>query len=107
RKAVNKESEVTPALVGRMFRLYHEEAGAALARAWRLPEELVEVAGKHHDFAAHTQHGAAAALASLVHKLDLYLSLGAEEDFRGLVHAAEFEFLAVAPEKRVTLLRQA
>lgn len=100
RKAANKESDVTPALVGRMFRQYHEEAGAALARAWRLPAELIEVAGNHHDFARHTEHRAAAALACLVHRVDLFLSLGSEEDFRGLVHAPEFEALGVPQERR-------
>jgi putative nucleotidyltransferase with HDIG domain len=104
RKAVTKESEVTPALVGRMFRQYHEEAGAALARAWRLPEELIEVAGRHHDFASHGEHAAAAALASLVHKLDLFLALGAEQDFRGLLHAPELEALGVPVERRPALL---
>ncbi len=104
RKAVTKESEVTPALVGRMFRQYHEEAGAALAHAWRMPEELVEVAGKHHDFASNARNGPAAALASLSHKLDLNLSLGFEEQFRALVHAPEFDFLAVASERRQGLL---
>jgi putative nucleotidyltransferase with HDIG domain len=107
RKAANKESEVTPALVGRMFRQYHEEAGAALARAWRLPEELIEVAARHHDFAANTRHAGSAALASLVHKIDLFLSLGSEDEFRALVHAAEFEQLAVAVERRHGLLLQA
>ncbi|SRR5258705_8791337 len=104
RKAVTKESEVTPALVGRMFRQYHEEAGAALARAWRMPEELIEVAGRHHDFANNARNGPAAALASLVHRLDLALSLGFEEQFRALVQAGEFDFLAVAPERRQGLL---
>jgi len=107
RKAVTKESEVTPALVGRMFKQYHEEAGAALARAWRLPEEIIEVAGKHHDYASHGEHARAAALASLVHKLDLFLALGAEEDFRGLAHAPEFEFLKIPAERRPLLLAEA
>jgi len=107
RKAVNKESDVTPALVGRMFRQHHEEAGAALAHAWRLPEELEAVAARHHDFAHNEQHARAAALASLVHKLDMALSLGFEDEFRALAQAAEFDVLAVAPERREPLLAQA
>jgi len=107
RKAVSKESDVTPALVGRMFRQYHEEAGAALAHAWRLPEELEAVAARHHDFAHNPQHARAAALASLAHKLDMALSLGFEEEFRALARAEEFDFLAIAPEQRAQLLSQA
>jgi len=107
RKAVLKESEVTPALVGRMFRTYHEECGAALARTWRLPEEIVEVAGRHHDFAGNERYGKSAALASLVHKIDLFLSLGAEEEFRALVHAPEFGFLGIEDGRRTALLARA
>jgi putative nucleotidyltransferase with HDIG domain len=107
RKAVVKESDVTPALVGRVFRTYHEEAGKALALAWHLPEDVVEVAARHHDFAGNQNHRQAAALVSLVHKIDLYLSLGGEDEFRALVHAPEFEFLASDESQRSTLLARA
>jgi len=104
RKAALKESEVTPALVGRMFQLHHEEAGAALAQAWRMPAELVEVARRHHDFANNAAHGRPAALASLAHKIDLDLSLGFEDEFRALADAPELEFLGVPAERRPALL---
>ncbi len=107
RKEVGKESEVTPALVGRAFRLHHEAAGAALARAWKLPEELAEVAGNHHRFETNLGHGEAAALASLAHKFDLFLSMQSDEELRALVHAREMEFLAVDEPRRHALLARA
>jgi HD-like signal output (HDOD) protein len=104
RKAASKESEVTPALVGRMFRLYHEQAGAALAQAWRMPEELVEVARCHHDFTRNAGHARSAALASLAHQVDLNLSLGFEDEFRALVNGPELDYLGMALDRRPVLL---
>jgi putative nucleotidyltransferase with HDIG domain len=104
RKAATKESEVTPALVGRMFRLHHEEAGAALAQAWRMPDELVEVARRHHDFTRNDGHGRSAALASLAHQIDLDLSLGFEDEFRALVDAPELDYIGMAFERRPGIL---
>jgi putative nucleotidyltransferase with HDIG domain len=51
-------SMMSPALVGRAFHSSHQRAGRAMALAWKLPEELVSIAGQHHDFAANTEHPA-------------------------------------------------
>lgn len=107
RKEAAKESEITPALVGRVFRMHHEAAGAALARAWKLPEELAEVAGNHHRFETNLGHGEAAALASLAHKFDLHLSMNSEEELRALVRTREMDFLGVDEPRRHTLVARA
>lgn len=107
RSEVHKGKEITPTLVGRVFHKYHERAGAAVARAWKLPEEIVVVAGGHHRFAECGEHARAAALSSLAHKLDLYLSLDSEVEFRNLAHAPEMEFLEIGAADRHALLSAA
>jgi putative nucleotidyltransferase with HDIG domain len=102
-----KDCSPTQALVGRLFLGYHEAAGAALARAWKLPAELGEVAGNHHDFASNESHVEAAALASLVHKLDLFLSLDAGGEYGALVRAGEMDCLEADEATRHEILQRA
>ena len=102
-----KSSDVTPPLLGRLFHDHHEPAGQALARAWNLPDELVAVAGAHHDFERNEHHARAAALASLAHRLDLYLSIGPARDYAAQAHCPEMNFLGVRHEKARQILRAA
>jgi putative nucleotidyltransferase with HDIG domain len=74
-KEVKVPADCTPALVGHVFQVYHQEAGAAMARKWKLPSEFSSVAGCHHDWMENTAHTRSAALANLSHHLDLALSL--------------------------------
>ncbi len=95
--------EIKPALLGRAFGFHHEKAGAAVARAWKLPEEIVSVAGQHHWFAENPDHPRGAALVSLAHGLDLHFSLGYAAE--GL--DAMFEFLKVDPQGRAEMMATA
>lgn len=104
RREVDSPGAVSPALVGRVFLQYHETAGAAMARAWRLPEELGSVAGCHHAFAANPGHARAAAAAVLAHRLDLHLSLGDAQGFAALASAPAMEFLGLPHERRARVL---
>ncbi len=104
---VKKSTDVTPALLGRIFHDHHEQAGRAMAEAWHLPEELVAVAGRHHRFEQNEDHARAAALASLAHRLDLYLSIGPERDYSAQSRCRELEFLGVSPEAAQQVLRKA
>lgn len=97
-------SIMSPALVGRAFHSSHQRAGRAMALAWKLPEELISIAGQHHDFAANTEHPRGAALAYLAHQLDLRLSLSDEEGFRLLVRSPAFDQLGVAASVRWEVL---
>jgi HD-like signal output (HDOD) protein len=107
RRAVTSSADVTPALVGRLFRHYHERAGAAVAKAWMLPEELTSVAAAHHDYASNESFPRSAALAYLAHKLDLYLSLEDEDGFRALVESDVMDFLEVSPQARWRIIDRA
>jgi len=107
KQEVKKESEIGPALIGRVFLEHHERAGFAVANAWKLPEEIASVAGCHHDFAANEGHGREAALAALAHKLDLYLSLDGEQEFRALARSPEVEYLGLSDEDARALLEAA
>lgn len=92
------------ALVGRAFSLYHEQAGVAMARSWNLTEELVAVIGRHHRFAENETHPREAAFACLVHKIDLQLSLGAEDEYWAIAQGEEFAAIGVPQEQRSRLL---
>jgi putative nucleotidyltransferase with HDIG domain len=81
-------------LVRDLVAKYHETAGAEIARAWKLPSDIVDVCAAHHDDSAReTFHVRLTMLADLVvegvdatrkgHPLpsiDHYLSLGVDED---------------------------
>jgi len=93
----------SPATVGRVFYVHHERAGRALASRWRLDDEIVSVAGNHHDFQSNPDFGRSAALASLAHRLELHLSYE-DEDLHELTQAPELEFLGVPEEQRLGIV---
>ena len=95
-KEIKSASEVNSALIGKLFLKAHEAAGLDLAVDWRLSEELVSVAGRHHNFRENEKFPRSAALVTLAHKMDLFLSLNADEEFRQLASGDEFEFLGLA-----------
>ena len=99
--------KVGPALVGRVFYVHHERAGALLCERWKLDEELISVAGNHHRFLTNEAHGRGAALVSLAHKLDLHLGTGDEVSLRVLLGAPELDALGLDPEGRESLLDRA
>ena len=107
RDEVRNRGEVNPALVGRLFHKYHERAGQAMGTAWRLPAELISVAGCHHDFRANEDYPESAAFACLAHKLDLFLSLGDEDAFRELIRSDMMDVLKVQHEGRIRILQLA
>lgn len=73
-KEVKNPRDCTPTLVGHVFQTYHQEAGAAMARKWKLPAEFISVAGCHHAWEENEAHTRSAALANLAHHLDLVFS---------------------------------
>lgn len=105
-KELSDDVRVTPALVGRLFLECHELAGRRMAEIWKLSDELVSVAGQHHDFAANEEHPRSAALVSVAHKMELFLSLGADHEFQALAESAEFEVLGISPQAARELLAQ-
>ena len=107
RKEVPKESRVTPALVGRVFLRYHQQAGREMARQWKLSEEFISVAGNHHDYRVNEEFPRSAALVSLAHRLDLYLSIGKAYEYNGLTECDELDFLGMPIERRFGLLMTA
>jgi putative nucleotidyltransferase with HDIG domain len=107
RDEVRETSEITPAVVGRVFNSTHEVAGAAIAAAWRLSPELASVAGGHHDYAANEEFPRSAAFAYLAHRLDLYLSLDDEDGFREVAHADVMDALQVPEQARWRILERA
>jgi putative nucleotidyltransferase with HDIG domain len=86
-------NDLTTALVGQVFGSLHEKAGAAMARAWRLPQAICSVAGAHHAPAANREHPREAALALLAHQMDLYDSLGDEQGYHALASHPGFDLL--------------
>ena len=106
-QARHRKGGVTRALIGKVFARFHEPVGEALAEHWKLGDELVSVAGHHHDFAANEDFPTSAAMVSLAHRLDLYLSLRDENGFLALTDCAEVEFLAIPAERRMDMLEAA
>ena len=104
REVVHGEPIQERALIGRVLREFHESAGAAMAASWTLPDETCSVAGNHHRFLENMGHPKAAALASLVHQIDLQLSLGDETEFWDLRLIDEWKCLGASFEERRTLL---
>jgi len=95
---------VNRALVGRVFHDWHEVAGAQMAKAWQLPPEIAAVAANHHDFKSNVVEPAGAAVASLAHKMDLLLCLGAETEYRALADGLEMKTLDLDWEQSKKLL---
>ena len=93
-RELSDQRQCTPALVGRVFQAYHQEAGAAMAKKWRLPGEFVAVAGCHHAWEENRDYTRSAAFVHVAHHLDLALTLGDRELWRScgelpaLVHLA-------------------
>lgn len=96
-----------PALIGCLFREEHEAAGAALARNWRLPDEVAANCARHHDWQANEEGLKLAALTSLVQRLDMLLSLGALVAFQSCTRRPEFAALGVPFPQRAALLAAA
>jgi len=107
RRELQKNTDVSPALVGRVFYLYHETAGARLAKVWRLPEEIQSVIGCHHNFEKNEHNPNEAALVCLANRLDLLLARGDENEYRNAIHAPEMDFLELDVELRRTVLEAA
>ncbi|MEO6708133.1 MAG: HDOD domain-containing protein [Planctomycetota bacterium] len=78
-KEVKDPRGATVNLVGHVFQMFHQEAGAAMARKWKLPAEFISVAGCHHEWADNDQHTRSAALANLAYRLDLAFTMGDPE----------------------------
>jgi len=97
-REMRDKSRLSPALVGRTFRQFHESAGGAMAAQWKLPIEIVSVASQHHDFASNEDYPRAAALANLAHEIDLRLSLRDEAGLRLLVDSPTLELLGIRDE---------
>lgn len=89
---------LTPALVGRTFRTFHELAGGVMAEKWKLPEEIVSIAGAHHHPTANETHPREAALAKLAHEVDLRMSLRDDVGLRAMVESPLLEALGVRDE---------
>ncbi len=94
----------SPELVGRVFQAYHQTAGAAMARKWRLPAELISVAGCHHEWQDNEEFARAAALANLAHHIELAQSLRDPKLLSELSSLPSLLFLAPQEETRQRLL---
>jgi putative nucleotidyltransferase with HDIG domain len=105
-REIDKASDASSALVGRVYMKFHEAAGAAMARGWKLSEEFVSVAGCHHDYEANPEYSRSAALVSLAHQLDLKLSMS-DTSFWQESQYKQFEFLGVPEGVRHEVLRAA
>lgn len=104
RREVRDKIEIRPCLLGRVFFLQHERAGHRIASAWKLPDELVSVAGCHHHYERNADHPRSAALAKLAHTLDLVLSIGGVSEAQRLEKLPEFDFLEVPVDDRAAIL---
>lgn len=104
RREVRGRFEVRPCLLGRVFFLQHERAGERIAREWKLPDELVSVAGLHHHFERNMEYPQSAALARLAHTLDLVLSIGGVGEAVRLESLPEFDYLEVPLDDRAEIL---
>jgi putative nucleotidyltransferase with HDIG domain len=97
-------SDVASHVIGRIFIDLHEEAGARMAEAWALSDELVSVAGCHHRFLSNEEHPREAAFVRLAHHMDMYLSLGAREEYDRLRRGEEMQFLRLDDDEQSRLL---
>lgn len=107
RKEIPKGSEVSPALVGRVFYLFHEVAGGRLAEAWHMPADIVAVASCHHRYAENAHNPQDAALVSLALHLDIRLEHPDDRSFDSAVDSPEMEFLKLSAEQRHQALEAA
>jgi HD-like signal output (HDOD) protein len=107
RKELQKNIEVSPPLVGRVFYLFHENAGARLGRTWHLPEDVVGVVETHHHYEKNERNPRDAALVSLANRLDILLARDEEQEFRNAIRAPEFEMLKLEEDRRWAILEAA
>jgi HD-like signal output (HDOD) protein len=98
---------VSRALIGKVFQRFHERVGRALADRWQMGDELVSVAGCHHDFEKNEEYPKSAALVSLAHKLDLYQSLSDDRGFEALLRCKEMDILGIEYDSRHEILATA
>lgn len=101
RSEVPKGSEVSPALVGRVFYLYHELAGARLAEAWHMPTDFVAVSGCHHRYEENQHNPRDAALVSLALRLDIVLERGTNDELEAAIAAPEMDYLQLGEPQRM------
>ena len=106
-KELKAPSDCTAALVGHVFQVYHQEAGAAMARKWKLPEEFASVAGCHHQWSDNTDHTRSAALANLAHHLDLALSLEDADMLAAVGSLPSMQYLAPTEQAQARILELA
>jgi len=92
------KSSLSPALVGRVFHTFHERAGRVMAAEWKLPAEIISIAGAHHAIDGNTEHPREAALARLAHELDLRMSLRDESGYRAMTRSPSLEALGIRDE---------
>jgi len=96
---VKELARPTPTLIARAFREHHEYVGAAMAAKWKLPPEIVAVAGAHHDLDAKLEYPRETALAWLAHEIDVRMSSGDDEGCRALITCKALDLLGVAAEE--------
>jgi HD-like signal output (HDOD) protein len=86
------QHDADPKLVGHLVRKYHENAGAEVAMAWKLPAEIVDACSAHHQpTAAATPHVRLVMIADCV--VDALASEKEERD----VDLSAFDQLLVDP----------
>ncbi len=90
--------------VGAIFAAHHERIGRELTTSWNLPEEIVAVAGCHHDYDRNLEHVTSAAIVHQAHRQDLYLSSGRADDYLRLEDDPSMAVIGIAPEYRRPLL---
>ncbi len=103
RKEVQKGTDVSPALVGRVFYLFHEIAGGRLAEAWHMPQDIIAVATCHHKYADNQHNKKDAALVSLALRFDMLLGQD-ERDPAALLQLPEMDFLELTSQTRQLVL---
>lgn len=89
-----------PALVGTAFARHHQDVGCRLAATWDLPDEIVKVAGCHHEFWNNQDHPRSAALVNLAHRADLCLSSEPDTTLDTLAADRTWENLELGPDLR-------
>ncbi len=90
--------------VGHVFHRHHESVGLKLAQDWNLPDEVVAVAGCHHDFAKNPRFTKSAALVCLSHKQDIHLSCGDSNGYFSLAEDPSMQTLELPVPMRRSLL---
>jgi len=95
-RVITSGLQISRPLIGRMYSLFHEKTGAAMAEKWNLPQEVCSVAGCHHNYRRNKDYMRSAALVSLAHKMDLFLSLTSRREYMELMQSDEVEILGIS-----------